>query len=388
LVLRDPDKKYRRSHGALHARFVHSYGGEKTAMTAGRAEMTQDRKARARPSRLLAALALACAAPLNATAPYALPDQPREPIMLARQGAFSAGGTILGDDKASLHCDHGYVEYQIPVRARKMALFMWHSSSAAVWENRWDGGEGYQSIFLRRGFPVYLWDGPRVGRGNWGCEAHTYEPRAGRDQQNFIAWRFGPAEGQWFPGVQFPVGDAEAWDQAMRARYNEFDTVKNAALESDAAAKAIDRIGPSVLLTNSAGGWRALQTAMKSDNVKAIVAYEDPGYVFPEGEGPQMTPGMFGPIYVPLEQFKKLTRIPIQFVWGDNIEKSANWSGQFKLCQQFVAILNAHGGHAEILLLPSVGLKGNTHIAFADMNNVQVADQLSLFLKKHHLDQR
>jgi hypothetical protein len=33
-----------------------------------------------------------------------------------------------------------------------------------VWENRWDGGEGYKSILLRKKYPVYLWDGPRVGR--------------------------------------------------------------------------------------------------------------------------------------------------------------------------------------------------------------------------------
>ena len=56
---------------------------------------------------------------------------------------------------------------------------MWHSSSAQVWQTRWDGGEGYQSIFLRRGYPVYLWDGPRVGRANWSCEEIDYKPRLG-----------------------------------------------------------------------------------------------------------------------------------------------------------------------------------------------------------------
>jgi hypothetical protein len=257
-----------------------------------------------------------------------------------------------------------------------------------VWQTRWDGGEGFQSIFLRRGYPVYLWDGPRVGRGNWGCEPYTYTPRVGRDQQNFTSWRFGASYPNWFPGVQFPTKDPEAWDQAMRARYYEFDTVKNAELESDAAAKAMDRIGPSVLLTNSAGGWRALLTALKSENVTAIVAYENPGYVFPDGEGPPSAPGPFGPVHVPLDEFRKLTRIPIQFVWGDNIEASRSWSAMFKLCQEFVKILNSYGGHAEILRLSDVGLKGNTHIAFADLNNVAVADQLSLFLKKHKLDLR
>jgi hypothetical protein len=311
------------------------------------------------------------------------------PLLIERQGSFSAGGTTSGDpEKASLSCDHGFVEFQIPPKPRKTALLLWHSSSVQVWQNRWDGGEGYQSIFLRRGFPIYLWDGPRVGRANWGCAEYTYKPVVGRDQGNFTAWRMGTKFPDWFPGVQFPTNDREAWNQATRARYDEFDTVENALLQANAAAKAIDRIGPTVLVTNSAAGFRALLAALKSDNVKGIVAYETPGYVFPEGQAPQREPGPFGPVIVPLEQFKQLTRFPIQLVFGDNIDKSANWRSAFKLAQQFVAVVNANGGHAEILSLPSVGLKGNTHLPFADLNNVAVADQLSAFLKKNKLDQR
>ena len=311
------------------------------------------------------------------------------PIMIERQGAFAAGGTVIGDPgSASLSCDHGFVEYQIPVRARKTAIVMWHSSSTVAWQSRWDGGEGFQSIFLRRGYPVYLWDGPRVGRANWGCEDVTYKATPGRDQQNFVAWRFGTKYPNFFPGVQFPTRDRKAYEQAMRARYDEFDTPANALLQADAAAKALERIGPSVLVTNSAGGWRALLTALKSDQVKAIVAYENPGYVFPDGEGPQRAPGPMGPTHVPLDEFKRLTRFPIQFVWGDNIDKSESWPRSLALCRQFVEIVNAHGGHAEILELPRVGLKGNTHLPFADLDNVAVADQLSAFLKHTGLDKK
>jgi len=309
------------------------------------------------------------------------------PIVIERQGSFTAGGTVIGDSTKSLHCDHGYVDYQIPVRARKTSLFLWHSSSTQVWQQRWDGGEGYQSILLRRGYPVYLWDGPRVGRGNMSCESRTYNPVVGQDQRNFIAWRFGPAPGEWFPGVQFPKDNAEAFDQAMAARYEEFDIAKNAHLEAEAAAKAIDRIGPSVLLTNSAGGWRAMLAALKSDNVKGIVAYETAAFVFPEGEGPQDPEGGFGPTHVSKDEFMRLTRIPIQLVWGDNTEKTT-WVKQTTLGKQFVDIVNALGGHAETLMLSSAGLKGNTHIPFADLNNEQVADQLALFLKKNKLDGR
>ncbi len=306
----------------------------------------------------LATIVLASIAHVAAAA--AQPQQ-QQPIVLAREGAFEAGGKVIGDDKGTLSCDHGYVEYQIPVKAREVALFMWHSSSAKVWQNRWDGGEGYQSIFLRRGFPVYLWDGPRVGR-----------------------------DPEWFPGVQFPTNDPKAWEQATRARYDEFDTVKNAQLETDAAATAIDQIGPSVLVTNSAGGWRALLTGLKtrSDNIKAIVAYENPGFVFPEGQGPQLEPGPFGPVYVPMSEFKKLTRFPIQFVWGDNIDKSPFWTKSLEYCKQFVDLVNANGGRAEILRLTSVGLTGNTHIPFADLNNIAVADQFSAFLHRNKLDRR
>lgn len=315
-------------------------------------------------------------------------SRPPAPVTIARQGSFEAAGGVLGSGADVTSCDHGHVEYEIPVRPRAVPLFLWHSSSAAVWQRRWDGGEGYQSIFLRRGFATYIWDGPRVGRANYGCVAHTYTPLPGRDAQSFVGWRFGPHFMQWFPGVQFPTGNAEAWAQAARARYDEFDTIPNARLEAAAAAKALDRIGPSVLVTNSAGGLRAMLTALESPNVAAIVAYETPGFVFPEGEGPKVTPGKFGPVYVPAAEFDRLTKFPIQLVWGDNLDKATLWGDTYRLAQAWVKLVNAHGGRAEILHLPDRGLTGNTHIAFADMNNVAVADLLSEFLHRNGLDKR
>jgi hypothetical protein len=311
------------------------------------------------------------------------------PLAIQKQGSFAVGGKVLGDPNAqSLHCDHGYVEYQIPANPRRINLVMWHSAAATAWLNRWDGGEGFQSLFLRRGYPVYIWDGPRVGRANWGCTDHTYTPGAGRDQASFTAWRFGSEYPKWFEGVQFPTRDVEAWNQAARARYVEFDTIENAQIQSDAAARLMDRIGPSVALTNSAGGMRALLTALKTNNIAAIVMYENVGYVYPEGEGPGGPATGFGPIEVPLDEFRKLTKIPIQIVWGDNVDKSASYSNSFKLSKLFADRINKYGGKAQMLLLPEAGLKGNTHIPFADMNNVAVADLLSKYLTDNGLDKR
>src|SRR5207342_2823278 len=82
------------------------------------------------------------------------------PLHIERQGALAVGGRVAGDEAtASLHCDHGVAEYEIPLHARAVNLLMWHSASAGAFQNRWDGGEGFQSLFVRRGFPVYLWDG-------------------------------------------------------------------------------------------------------------------------------------------------------------------------------------------------------------------------------------
>jgi hypothetical protein len=338
-------------------------------------------------------LLAACALVVVVTTTYVASQNQRQgagaPLTIQKQGSFAVGGKILGDPNSrSLHCDHGYVDYQIPANPRRTNLVMWHSAAATAWLNRWDGGEGFQSIFLRRGYPVYIWDGPRVGRANWGCSEHTYTPGDARDQGNFTAWRFGADYPNWFEGVQFPTKDPEAWNQASRARYLEFDTIENAQMQSDAAAKLMDRIGPSVALTNSAGGMRALLTALKTDNIAGIVMYENVGYVYPPGEGPGVAQTGFGPIEVPLEEFKKLTKIPLQVVWGDNVDKSANYSERLTHSRLFVEKINKYGGKAQVLMLTEAGLKGNTHIPFADMNNAAVADLLSKFLAEHGLDKR
>jgi hypothetical protein len=315
----------------------------------------------------------------------------KPPIVLDETGGFEVGGKVItnpSNPAETLSCDHGYVEYFIPAKRRQVGLIMWHSSSTQVWENRWDGGEGFKSMFLRQRYPVYLWDGPRVGRANWSCEPINYKPEY-FDTRNFAAWRFGLTYPNWNPGIQFPTENKEAWNQATRARYDEFDTLENALLQAEAGGQAIDKIGPVVALTNSAGGWRAMLSALKAkgDNMKGIVAYETPGFVYPIGEGPAPQPkAPFGPHSVPLDEFKKLTKFPIQFVFGDYTDTRQIWKDSVVLAKTFCEIDKKYGGDCEVLMLPDVGLKGNTHIAFADMNNDKVAEQLTKWLHRKGLD--
>ena len=352
----------------------------------------------------LTALRLAATAvilPLVATSQWCVsaagPSSPRrdwtKPIVLDRSGGFQIGGTIISNPRnpnQTLSCDHGYMEYFIPWTPRETSLVMWHSSSTQVWQNRWDGGQGYKDMFLRRGYPVYLWDGPRVGRANWSCRNQSYVPQY-RDQGNFAAWNFGPSFMDWWPDVQFPTENPDAWQQATSARYDEFDNYGNVLLQAHAAAVAADsgKVGDSIVyLTNSAGGLRAQLTSTRSNttNIKGIVTYESIGYVFPSGLNiTQDSVGGFGPIVVPLEDFKKLAKLTaVQFVWGDHRNRTEQYVQQSRLC---AALINQYGGNAEVLMLgDDAGLKGSTHIPFADLDNDKVARLLDRFLAKNGLD--
>jgi len=48
--------------------------------------------------------------------------------------------------------------------------------------------------------------------------------------------------------------------------------------------------------------------------------------------------------------------------------------------------MNRHGGNVTVVHLPELGIRGNTHFAFSDLNNLEIADLLSTFLEKNGLD--
>lgn len=251
-------------------------------------------------------------------------------------------------------------------------------------------------MFLRRNYPVYLWDGPAIGRANWGCDVYTYTPQF-LDQYNFAAWNFGPSYPTFLNDTQFPVNStnfAYDFDQAMRARYFKPNTSASALLSVDAATIAVDsgKLGDSVVyITDAAAGLQAMLTTVKSTsgNIKAIVAYECIGYVFPDNVNITQAsdPGPFGPYVVPVEDFKKLANISIQFYWGDHRETDNAVYAQFSQYSELAAqLINSYGGNAEVIMLGEAGFPGSTHIAMADMDNDKIAGLLDTFLAKNNLD--
>ena len=180
------------------------------------------------------------------------------PLVIAKQGSFAFGGIVvtspgtfdptafISTSGNTLHGDHGYVQFQIPPGARDLPLVMWHGGGqfSKTWETTPDGRDGYQSIFLRRGWSVYILDQPRRGRAGQTSVGTTITP-ATFDQSLFAIFRLGIWP-NFFPGTQFPRG-AEALDQYWR-QVTPNTGPETTDLVSDAVAALFRKIGPAVVV--------------------------------------------------------------------------------------------------------------------------------------------
>ena len=334
-------------------------------------------------------------------------------LSIARQGSFAVGGTVVTSPGVfdataqtpagqppsaggqTLHGDHAYVFYQVPERSRRLPLVMWHGIGqfSKTWETTPDGREGYQTIFLRRGFGVYLVDQPRRGRAGRSTVDGTI--RATPDEQNWFGiFRLGVWP-DFFPGVQFSR-DPEALNQYFRQMTPNVGPI-DVEVNANAIAALFGKIGPGILVTHSHSGGMGWRTAIKSQNVRAIVSYEPgSGFVFPADEVPPPVPssgGAISAVGIPLAEFMLLTKIPIVIYYGDNIPETqiANggqdgWRARLVMARVWRDAVNKRGGDVTVVHLPEVGLRGNTHFPFSDLNNVQVADVMSEWLRKKGLD--
>lgn len=328
-------------------------------------------------------------------------------LTLVDQGAFSAGGSVVKkagvfDSKKitdsagqTLHGDHASVFYQIPVNARPYPLVFLHGAgqSANTWGTTPDGREGFQNYFLRNQYSVYLVDQPRRGRAGQST-VPTEITAAPLDQMWFNMFRLGQYP-NFFDGVQFSK-NTEALNQYFR-QMTPNTGAYNEQLISDAVVEVLKRSGSSILVTHSQGGGPGWWTAIKSDNVKAIVSYEPgSGFIFPENELPEAMPSLTGTLAatpVTLEQFKKLTKVPIIIYYGDNIPTEAsdnpgqdNWRVRLKMAKLWANKINQHGGKARVVHLPEIGVYGNTHFPFSDLNNQKIAELLSTWIEQNHLN--
>jgi pimeloyl-ACP methyl ester carboxylesterase len=344
-----------------------------------------------------------------------------EPLTIAEQGSFFVGGRTVKaagsfdpgrffvpfhSEGQTYSIEHLYAQYQIPPNARRLPLVMVHGGcqTGKTWDTTPDGREGFQSIFVRRGFAVYVIDFPGRGRAGIPSFSGALGNLAGTQiipdltvnfghELAFLAGRLGPRPFEFYPDSQFPKGAL-----AQFFLHSVAGIADDAGVISNAIAALFDRIGPAILITHSQGGLMGWMAAANSANVKAIVAYEPFVSCLPPGEDPTLPPLSDGSAAAACEtisadEFARLTRIPIQIVWGDNIPGQPFpapaidvWRLSARASRKFAEALNRRGGDASILDLPSIGIRGNTHFPFSDLNSMQIADLLSEFLHAKGLE--
>lgn len=329
-------------------------------------------------------------------------------IKIIKQGSFSVGGTTIQREGTydnskfvgwaeqveagqSYRGDHAFVNYQIPPKANKYPLVFIHGygGSGICWEMTPDGRDGFSTLMLRKKYPTYVMDLP--GRGRAGRTTAENDIRPIADEMFwFDIWRIGLWP-NYNEGVQFSK-DKEYLSQFFRELTPDLSNHKQDIPAINALA---DKIGGNILVTHSAGGYPGWVAAIQNSNVKGVAAYEPGGFVFPQGETPEPMPSLTGTlngVEVPLEEFKKLTEIPIVIYFGDYIpEKPSknlgdeNWRVRLAMARKFVETVNKHGGKATLVELPKLGITGNTHFLMQDLNNDIIADLLDKWLKENKL---
>lgn len=338
---------------------------------------------------------------------YSLASYAKSPITIATQGSFSVGGTVTTEagefnpknpfEEAgqTLHGDHLFASYQIPVKPRKLPIVMWHGYGqfSKTWGETPDGREGFKTLFLRKDYSVYVIDQPRRGGAAKGTVGKTIAPKAD-EQFWFGQFRVGVWP-NYFQGVQFSQSP-EVLNQYFRQMVPDtgpFDV----DLMSNAVSALFNKIGNGILFTHSHSGGLGWSAVMKNPNIKAVVAFE-PGsnFVFPEGEVPAPMPSSFDTlegVAVPLKDFMALTRIPIVIYYGDNIPTAPTdiptldaWRIRLAMAKLWRDTVNSHGGDVTLVHLPDIGITGNTHFPFSDLNNEKIADLVQTYLTNKNLN--
>ena len=238
----------------------------------------------------------------------------------------------------------------------------------ADWLGTPDGRPGWAPVLAQRGHPVYVVDRPGHGRG--AAWAPALGPLGPTPTLELITWLFRPAPDA-FPTahLQTQWPDPDGHDIALRqqlasSRSMPIDLAPAHALERAAGEALLDRIGPAIVVTHSAGGpmgW--LLAGASPDLVSAVVALEPLGPPHRPADGG--LPGLpHGLTAVPAGD---LSGVPVLLV---SAEASALAS-----CDEAVRdFLTGAGARVELVRLGDHGVHGNGHGMIFESNHLDVLD--------------
>ncbi len=331
------------------------------------------------PRSPLLCLALAAALHLPALAFAA------DPLVLSEQGSFFVGGHDVRSDhlaavpglspSGTITVDQIYVHYRIPARSDdKPALTLIHGCclTGKAWETTPDGRMGWDEYFLRMGFPVYVIDQAGRGRSAQNPIAINSAKSGATSAASLpviysasheAAWeifRFGPKYPEVFGGLQFPLeAQDELWKQMVPDWTNALGKPNPTVPGLNELAR---KLGRTILISHSQSGIYPFQ-AVEADRtgIEGIIAIEP--LACPDASG-DMAP---------------YTNLPILVVYGDYVDQSANWPSRLAGCRAFVKA----AGKAQLLVLPEIGIHGNSHMMMQDRNSLAIADLLIAWIGRN-----
>jgi pimeloyl-ACP methyl ester carboxylesterase len=163
-----------------------------------------------------------------------------------------------------------HVGFQLVARKRHpypLVLVHGGGGQATDWMGTPDGRDGFLDYFLAAGFDVYFVDRPAHGRSPY---VRGYGEPGAFPTTEFIANVF-TLQSKQYPGG----GRADSKEVIQHTASSEpGPTVSNAVLKAD-LAELLDKIGPAIVVTHSAGGpsgWLAMEA--RPNLVKAVLAIE------------------------------------------------------------------------------------------------------------------
>jgi len=314
------------------------------------------------------------------------PPTTAAPLIIEKQGSFFVGGrerasATLGQAgmaAGTITVDQVYVRYQTPPGASarpNIVLIHGCCLTGKTWETTPDGRMGWDEYFVRRGFSTYVLD--QAWRGRSAADPSAINAVASGSQpiatlppvfsaSHEFAWvifRFGPKYGETYPGLKFPMSaTGELWKQMVVDSAFGLPTPNPTV---PALSELTGRIGPSILISHSQSGIYPFQVvAANRRNIVGVISIEPAAC--PKATA-DMTPYKATPILV---------------LFGDNAVDSPFWRSIVKDCRAYIAALQAAGGRAKMIVLPEIGVTGNSHMLMQDLNNREIADLLVDWIDK------
>lgn len=269
-----------------------------------------------------------------------------------------------------------------------------------IWMTTPDLREGWAQMLYNQGYPVYVVSPPDRGESMpidqinkckfgfnppkrcKGQKMEAYYGQVGRAtlENSWPTWRFGPTYGVPYPNSQFPsLPLKKNYVEQFGASFvpylgtSDITMVKNIKmndLTTDSLEALLAKIGPSVIVLHSAAGTGGFAAAIDDkDMVKAVVAIETTKCPVPKRH-----------------RESPLADTPFLGIWGDHIRKDSpggHWDRRESCEEMAASIVKTRRAPAEVISLPSLGIRGNSHMMMQDRNNAQVLGIITDWLTEH-----